>query len=100
MRTRIAAWLFACGWLVLLLAACSAPPANALRLGSTSVPSPGRQMGSVSLRWPMTYGCGRRASGLPKRFVSSIPMGLPSASTHSETADTAFVTPNIVPQEE
>ena len=35
MRTRIAAWLFACGWLVLLLVACSAPPASALRLGST-----------------------------------------------------------------
>ena len=35
MRTRTAAWLFACGWLVLLLVACSAPPASALRLGST-----------------------------------------------------------------
>ena len=35
MRTHTAAGLFACGWLVLLLAACSAPPASALRLGST-----------------------------------------------------------------
>src|SRR5713226_4835262 len=26
------------------------------------VRSPGRQMGSVLLRWPMMYGCGRQAS--------------------------------------
>src|SRR5215470_10648675 len=35
MHTRSAAWLFAFGWLVLFLAACSAPPASALRLGTT-----------------------------------------------------------------
>lgn len=35
MRTRIVAGRFAFGWLILLLAACSAPPASALRLGTT-----------------------------------------------------------------